>query len=110
MQLSIVRRNGKLDKSTRGYFERRLLFALSRFGSKIDRISAVMDDLNGPRGGVDKFCRVTVKLRRLGTVTVTSTDAELGPTMARAADRAGRAVSRTIAKNQRIDRRSLRIA
>lgn len=108
MQLSIIRRKDNLDASTRKFAERRFLFALSRFASRIDHVSVVVDDINGPRGGVDQSCRVSVKLGRLGTVTVTTTDAEVGPTLARAADRVGRAVARRIEKDQQIDRRSLR--
>ena len=92
MQFSIVRRNGSLDDATREFAERRLLFALSRFGSKIDHVSAVIADVNGPRGGLDQSCRVTVGLGRLGTVTVTSIDIEAEPSVARAADRAGRLI------------------
>jgi len=109
MHISIVHRNGTLTDSTREFAERRLLFALSRFAPRVDRVSVVIDDVNGPRGGVDKSCRVQVYLERLGMVTATFTDTELEPALARAADRIGRAVTRTVERNQQIDRRSLRL-
>lgn len=33
-------------------------FALSRFQSRIGRLVIRLEDLNGPRGGVDKACRI----------------------------------------------------
>ena len=108
MQLSIKNRGGKLTDETHEFAERRFRFALSRFAPKIERVSAIIADVNGPRGGRDKSCRVTMKLNRLGTLTVTCDGADLESTFAQAADRAGRAVARVIQRNQRIDRRTLR--
>ncbi len=43
-------------------------FTLSRFARSIDRVLVRLDDVNGPRGGVDKICRTIVSLRSGGTV------------------------------------------
>ncbi len=105
MQILIVDRDGCLNESTREVAERRLLFALSRFSSKIENVTAVFSDTNGPRGGVDKACRITVKMRRLNDVTVTNEDSEVEASVARAADRVGRAVSRAIEKSRQFSER-----
>lgn len=105
MQISIVDRNGCLNESSREVAERRLLFALSRFSSKIEQVCAVFSDTNGPRGGVDKSCRITVKLRRINDVTVTNVDSVVEACVARAADRIGRAVSRAIEKSRQFNDR-----
>ncbi len=104
MSLTIVDRSGVLSGELRELAERRLLFALSRFDSKVQRVSVVVADTNGPRGGVDKSCRIAVKLRRSGEVTVTDQDADIATCIARAAERVGRAVSRAIERNHRFDR------
>lgn len=104
MQLSIVDRRDHMSEQEREFARRRLLFALSRFDTKIDRVSLVVSDVNGPRGGIDKACRVTVKLRRSGGVNVKCEHAEMNACVARAAERAGRAVARAIAKTQQFDR------
>ena len=110
MQLSIIRRRESLDAATRKFAERRILFALSRFAQRINHVSVVISDINGPRGGVDQSCRTTVKMGRLGAITVTTTDDNIRAAVARAADRVGRAVARTIERRQQFDRRSLRSA
>ena len=61
----------------------------------------VLDDVNGPRGGMDKSCQVTVSLRRLAEVRVSHVDADVKNAIARTADRVGRAVSRAIERSQR---------
>ena len=104
MTFAIVDRSGILTGELREFVERRLLFALSRFESRIQRTTVVVADANGPRGGIDKSCRITVKLRRAGDVTITDQDVEVGSCIARAADRVGRAVARAIERTRRIDR------
>ena len=42
------------------HIERRLRFALDRFGDRIARVFVFLHDRNGPRGGIDKICRVLV--------------------------------------------------
>ena len=105
MQISITDRQDNLTSEARELAERRLLFALSRFDSKIERVSMVVADANGPRGGVDKSCRVRVKLRRLEDVSVSSEHAHVEASITLAADRAGRAVARAIERSQQFDRR-----
>ena len=105
MRISIIDRQGNLTSDIRDLAERRLLFALSRFASKIEGVSLVISDWNGPRGGVDKQCSVTVELRRLPAVCVSSEHAELEASIARAADRAGRSVARAVERSRQFDRR-----
>ena len=50
--------------------ERRLRFATDRFQPHIREIDVVLRDVNGPRGGLDKLCRVTAKLRGGGAVEI----------------------------------------
>ena len=108
MRFSLINRHGHVSDDTHELVKRRFLFALSRYSSKIDRVSVVITDVNGPKGGIGMSCRVIVKFKRLGTVTVTCTDSELVGSVARAADRVDRAVARTIEKSQRWDRRRIR--
>ncbi|HVJ85444.1 MAG TPA: HPF/RaiA family ribosome-associated protein [Caulifigura sp.] len=42
--------------------------AFSRFERRIAGITVTIDDVNGPRGGRDKFCRIEVRLSRGGSI------------------------------------------
>ena len=42
------------------YIQRRLVFALGRFGRRVERVLVRVEDTNGPKGGIDKRCRVAV--------------------------------------------------
>src|SRR5437870_2756777 len=50
--------------------ERRLYFATDRFQTQIREIDVVLRDVNGPRGGVDKLCRITARLRHGGSLAI----------------------------------------
>ncbi|MBV6416255.1 MAG: hypothetical protein CMLOHMNK_00786 [Steroidobacteraceae bacterium] len=56
-----------LERQDRDYIRRKLGTRLGKFSDSIFRISVRTDDLNGPRGGVDRVCRIKVVLRNLPT-------------------------------------------
>jgi ribosome-associated translation inhibitor RaiA len=46
----------------RTHVDRRARFALGRFAETIHTATATLEDVNGPRGGVDKCCRVQLRI------------------------------------------------
>ncbi|MFK8111900.1 MAG: HPF/RaiA family ribosome-associated protein [Rubripirellula sp.] len=104
MTPSITDRSGLLTDELRQLAERRLLFALSRFDDRITRVDLVVSDENGPRGGIDKACRITVALNQARDVIVRHKDVDMAKAISRIAERAGRAVSRAIEKTQSFER------
>lgn len=104
MSISIVDRDDLLDEELRPLAERRLLFALSRFDTRITSLELVVSDENGPRGGVDKLARVSVRLSRASDVVVSEQDSDLARCVTRVADKAGRAVARAIERTRKFDR------
>ncbi|TWU55892.1 HPF/RaiA family ribosome-associated protein [Rubripirellula reticaptiva] len=99
MSINITDRSNLLDTEARQLAQRRLLFALSRFDSRIKQIDLVVEDENGPRGGIDKSCRISVSLDHASDVVVSGKDSDVCRCISRAAERAGRAVARTIEKS-----------
>ena len=76
---------------------RRLEYAFGRFEGRVQALSVRLKDLNGPRGGRDKLCQITVKLERpRRVIIVEDVDAELEAAVSRAADRAARSVARAV--------------
>lgn len=92
MPIQIVARNLELTPTQREIVERRLAFALGRFGNRVGRVTVSLEDLNGPKGGLDQRCRIEVSLVPSGTVMAEATDAEIEPAVGRAAERAARCV------------------
>ncbi len=83
-----------ISDALRTHIERRLHFALSRFGARILHVTVQLEDVNGPRGGVDKQCRIVVALAGAGHLRVEVLDSEYMSAVDRAADRIQRVVAR----------------
>lgn len=60
----------KLSGKDRDYIRQRLAKRLGKFDRFVERTSVRVEDINGPRGGVDKRCRVKIALRGLPSVVV----------------------------------------
>lgn len=106
MRLEIRCQGLELDHLEQAYIERRLQFALSRFALRIRRVTVFVADQNGPKGGLDKRCRLVVNLMRMAVITVEDQDAELTAAIDRGADRLTRSVQRAIDRKRtaRFDR------
>jgi len=77
--------------------QRRFEFTLRRFGHRVRSLVVRVTDVNGPRGGIDKRCRVTVQLQGPSrTVVIDDIDTEAAIAVDRAADRTARTVARAI--------------
>jgi CBS domain-containing protein len=81
-----------LDTAGQDYLRRKLGRKLGKFGSSIERASVRVEDVNGPRGGVDKRLRIKVVLSGLPSVVIDERHHSLQAAMDRALARAERAV------------------
>lgn len=98
MWVQVVGRGVVVDAVLRQRVERRLGFALGRFGNRVGRVAVHLSDVNGTRGGVDKQCRIVAQVPggRSGPVVVEDTAAGLDTLIDRAADRIGQSVRRRL--------------
>ena len=71
---------------------RRLRFVLMRRSDRIQRVVVRIGDENGPRGGVDKFCRIQVFLIDAPVAAVEDIGTDLYAVIDCATDRVGRVV------------------
>ena len=100
MNLEIRGRNLTVSAPLREHCETRLHFAFGRFSDQVTRVSVRLMDQNGPRGGVDKSCQLTVYLRKTRPVHIESVNDNLFAAVAEAADRASHAVARTLSRSR----------
>jgi putative sigma-54 modulation protein len=77
--------------------------ALRRFAKQIYRVTIWLIDTNGPRGGIDKQCRIYVQLSKGKTIRVGHTNTNLVAAIYFAVDRAAYAVSREIKRRRKHD-------
>ncbi len=94
MRIHVRSRGFELTEALRAHAERRLLFALGRFGGRVQSVMLRIDDVNGQRGGADKRCQIAARLAPWGEVRVEEMDGDLYAAISRAADRLDRAVAR----------------
>lgn len=107
MQLQIHGVNYSLDDGLKDFISRRLHFTLGRFAPRISRLTVRLTDVNGPRGGIDKRCRITVELVPRGEVAIEGMGDDPARLVADAAQRIGRAVRRELERRRKPRRAEL---
>lgn len=101
MELHIQTRKVNLDDATRDLIQRRINFALDQFDGWVSHVDLTLEDVNGPRGGVDKVCRILVSLRGGKFVKIEDQDADLISVINRASDRLSQVVARELEKKKK---------
>jgi ribosome-associated translation inhibitor RaiA len=74
------------------HLERRVRAALRAFASRVSAVTISFSDVNGPRGGPDLHCAVTLELIPSGSVRGEATDEDLVAAMTKALARARRSI------------------
>ena len=83
-----------IDADDLEYIHHKLGTKLGKFAHSVERVSVRLTDVNGPRGGVDKLCRIKVVLVGLPTVVIERRD----PVMKAAFDVAVTTTERAVRK------------
>ncbi len=108
MQLEIVSRDFELTQSIREHIETRLATLSAWSRRDIRTVRVTLGDMNGPRGGADKYCKVSVTLRSGPDIRVGKVSDNLYDAITRAALAAVRTTSEMISRRRRRWRRSRR--
>lgn len=80
----------------RDQVERRFRFALSRRSDAVTHLTVRLFDENGPKGGLDKGCKAEIALKGHAPIVVEAKEVDMPAAVARAADRASRALGREL--------------
>ncbi len=98
MQMIIASRGADLTEPIRSHIRARLNAALDQHASRVSRVEVVIEDENGPRGGVDQVCRVVVSLTNGMKFRHQRRGLDLYANVSLIADKVKRRVGRQLAK------------
>jgi putative sigma-54 modulation protein len=87
-----------LNQNTRTSIRRKLDRKFGKFAKSIERLSVRLEDVNGPRGGVDHACRIKVVIWNQPSVVYEKQGASLDTAIGGALAGAERAVRRTLGR------------
>lgn len=108
MQLTLQGLDGPRSKTLRRCAEERIKRALDPFRARIARAVVWVDDINGPRGGVDKRCRAQAQLASGTSLLVAAVDQTAERAIDRAVRRLRSIVANTLKRRWTERRRSCR--
>jgi len=92
MQTEIRMVNATLKLEQEPMIQRHIDFALRKVRHRIGSLVVRLEDLNGPKGGIDKRCQIEAYLWRSGMLLSQAIDVDFAPAAKRAAERIARQV------------------
>lgn len=96
MRVAIQSSGFEMTQALRSYTEHRLATALGWARRHTRKLAVWLSDVNGPRGGIDKRCKIQVQLDSGQQVIIEEREADLYAAIDRAAERADRAIVRQV--------------
>jgi putative sigma-54 modulation protein len=101
MEIAVRTRDLEWNEDMQKLVERSIVTAVDRHQDRIERISVALSDLNGPRGGVDKLCRITADVRGAEPIRISESAAGLLSAFGRAVRRLGYRIGTSIDRRRR---------
>src|SRR5437870_9523587 len=98
MELTVHGHHVPVSDDLATHAETRFKAALDQHDGWVTNVIVRLEDVNGPKGGIDKRCHATINLRAGATVVLEDTSPDLYSAINIVADRAKQAVSRKVAK------------
>ncbi|MCE9552588.1 MAG: HPF/RaiA family ribosome-associated protein [Planctomycetes bacterium] len=99
-RLSLHAHGLNLTESLQDSVWQSLTSALNQFSRRIHTIHVCLEDVNGPRGGVDTRCRINIHLLPHSHISVSAIASDLFVAVSKASTRARELVHRRIKKVQ----------
>ncbi len=109
MELCIRTNSIEVTDELRELIAKRLQFALDTFKGRAASVSVYLDDVNGPRGGIDKTCEITAVIQGLGQIHVGGSGRTIEAALTRTARRLKYCVSESLRLAQKPANQSIRL-
>lgn len=98
MELTVHGHHVPVSEALATHAEDRFGAALGQHNGWVTTVVLRLEDLNGPKGGIDKRCHATINLKAGGTVVLEEVSDDLYAAISTVADRAKQTVGRKVAK------------
>lgn len=72
MKVLIHSSNVPLSERARRFIQEKVSFRLKRFDNSVDKVDLYLKDVNGPKGGLDKECTLSIKPSDSKAIVVSS--------------------------------------
>lgn len=96
MELRVHGANIEVTDAITSHVQTRFMAALDKHERHVEDVTIRLEDINGPKGGVDMRCQATIHLRPGDMIVVEEVEADLYAAISVAADRAKHVVSRRL--------------
>lgn len=101
MLVNIQSRHFSLSQAISHYVKSKVQIMLGRYETKVSSINVSLSDINGPKGGEDKCCKIMVKINGASTIVVQETAEDLYDAINSCSRRCRRAVKRQLSVHLR---------
>jgi len=105
MLVNIQSRHFSLSEALSKYVKSKVQIMMSRYESKINSINVSLFDINGPKGGEDKCCKIIIKINGASSIVVQETAEDLYDAINTCSRRARRVVKRQLSVHVRTRRK-----
>ena len=103
--ITVQTRGCTLNQANRARMITQLRLHLGRFSEVISHVEATFSDENGPKGGIDKRCRLTINLSTgLPPVTVQHQSTSMNGALLNAVHKGKRSIARSIDRRRKLQR------
>ena len=99
MQIIIQSKGVDIDQNIKNFVDNHMRFVFTRYGEYVICIEVMLIDINGPKGGIDKRCRVKLKLGSRATIVIQETQEDLYSAIKLCSARLKRSVERSITRH-----------
>lgn len=96
MELRVHGANIEATDAIISHVQTRFLAALDKHERQVEDVTVRLEDINGPKGGVDMRCQATIHLKPGDTIVVEEVEEDLYAAISVAADRTKHVVSRRL--------------
>jgi len=105
MQIAVHVKDKYASTRLQGNLADILMVSLAKFRGRVRDVTLILDDINGPKGGLDKQCKVIVKLKRRSPVVIKDRDSNIGNLVRRVVERTAYTIGQKIDEHRVRSRR-----